>query len=85
MNDRKNIISIIKRVWATELPFSDFSVTDDFFELGGNSLKLIAVLDKLQKIPELKFIDELTVIELFDTPILDNLATLIESKLLKPS
>ena len=81
MNNLDNIVEIIKRIWKEELSVENFTVNDDFFELGGNSLKLISILDKLQRNEKLKNMNDLTVLELFDNPSITDLSRVIQSKI----
>lgn len=80
MTKQKDILYIVQDIWREELPIQSFSLEDDFFDLGGNSLRLIAVLDKLQKREELQNI-QLTILELFDHPVLKDIVSLIEEKI----
>ena len=84
MINRQNITKLIQKIWHEELITKrEFSKEDDFFELGGNSLKLISILDKFQRAPELGGITDLSIIELFDNPKFEELIDLINSKLPK--
>ena len=80
MPNYDQILQTIKEIWCQELHMDNFSLEDDFFELGGNSLKLISVLDKIQKSNAFKAMSNLTIIELFDHPVLSDLVNLIQSK-----
>ena len=51
-------------IWTTVLGFDNISVTDNFFEVGGNSLKIINMLRMVQE----SFGNRLKVSDLFDKP-----------------
>nr|BFD33311.1 hypothetical protein GTC16762_29290 [Pigmentibacter ruber] len=67
---RNDLENIIYQIWIDELKIKDFSVTDNFFLLGGNSITIIKILKRLKNefkidIPiqsffEYKSIDKLT-------------------------
>lgn len=64
-------------VWREVLECDDVSVTADFFELGGNSLRAFALLHRIAQI----FGVSLPVTTLAETPTIQKLAGLIEQRL----
>ena len=76
--EKKELKRIIREIWQQELPNIVFSDDDDFLDIGGNSLMLINILDKLQRRDDiLLFSKNITVIDLFDHSTIDNLANFI--------
>lgn len=64
-------------IWRELLEVDAIDVTDNFFELGGHSLKGLNLLSQLYKI----FNVELTLIDLFEFPTINELASRINSAL----
>ena len=81
--DKQAVEDQVKQVWAEVLPIKQFDQGADFFELGGNSLKLITILDKFQKHPEFSKIKNLGIVDLFDRPELGELTEYLFTELQK--
>lgn len=60
----------LAEIWQDILGIRQVGIEDDFFELGGDSLKAISVVGKVQK----KFCIEMTLPEFFDRPTIVKLA-----------
>lgn len=60
-------------IWEKTLQISPISITDNFFEIGGNSLKIIAVFSMIQD----EFGEVIQVNDLFDKPTIQQLAQLV--------
>ncbi|WP_431873285.1 SDR family NAD(P)-dependent oxidoreductase [Amycolatopsis sacchari] len=65
-----DIVARTRRLWGAVLGTDDISATDDFFELGGNSLAAIDLVSRVRK----EFGIELNVAMLFDYPTLGALS-----------
>ena len=61
-------------IWKKVLMISDLSPTDSFFEIGGNSLKLISLIDKINE----EFGTGFTVADLYDNPSVRMITSLIQ-------
>jgi acyl carrier protein len=70
------IVERTRRLWATVLGRPEISASDDFFELGGNSLAAIDLVAMVQK----EFGVELNVAMLFDYPTLGGLADALRTQ-----
>lgn len=66
----EDLIEITSNVWARELnvDIDEVKPDSDFFELGGSSLKLLGLMDKLVQDDEFPYIENLKVTALFDNP-----------------
>jgi acyl carrier protein len=64
----------IYEIWCEALKTQDISVTDNFFEVGGNSLIAISVFSKIES----EFNVELGLRVFFDSPIIKDLAEIID-------
>jgi len=73
---RNEIEQRMVRIWAQFFGFEPIGIEDDFFELGGDSLKALIVLDKIQE--ELGI--ELSMNEFFKQRTIGNLAASIIAK-----
>jgi amino acid adenylation domain-containing protein len=71
---RTEIERYIAEIWRKELNLTRISVDDNFFDLGGHSLLLVSVQEKLAA----RFNDQLTVIDLFTYPTIASLAKFLE-------
>ncbi|MBE9913477.1 amino acid adenylation domain-containing protein [Paenibacillus donghaensis] len=71
----------IAHVWKEVLHTDSFGVTDNFFDLGGHSLLLAKVLDRLNQ----QFDDRLTLISLFKYPTVRSLAAYLNEEQEDPS
>ena len=60
-------------IWKRVLLVSELSPTDSFFEVGGNSLKLISLIDKINE----EFGTELSVADLYNNPSVKMITALI--------
>ena len=69
----------IAAVWQELLQLSEVGTEDSFFDLGGNSLLLVQVHARLQKL----FGDELRMVDLFEHATIGSLAVLLSRE--KPS
>jgi acyl carrier protein len=71
MKDKKlNIATSLKNIiinaWKKELNLSDVKLDEDFFDLGGHSLKLINILDTFHKNQEFPIFNKLNLLDLFE-------------------
>ena len=66
---------LVAGVWRTLLGFESFSPSDDFFELGGDSLQAARMADRLSRSLGI----EVAVDMIFDAPVLADLAATLES------
>lgn len=71
---KSDLEKLIKSIWASELPAVEIGVTDNFFDLGGNSLLSIRVIEKLRA--ELK--QEIALVKLYEYPTIRELSTFLE-------
>ncbi|MBD0260804.1 MAG: hypothetical protein ICV83_34220, partial [Cytophagales bacterium] len=69
--------AILTRIWEEVLSQTGIAPTDDFFDLGGQSLTGFKVLLKIEQ----QFKLELEIDDLFDYPVLQELSAYIEGKL----
>ncbi|MFD8391010.1 amino acid adenylation domain-containing protein [Streptomyces sp. NPDC059680] len=65
----------VRDLWQTVLKQEQISVTDDFFELGGNSLLAVALVNRMNK----TFGETLPLQVLFDTPTVETLAARLDA------
>jgi amino acid adenylation domain-containing protein len=65
---------IIHKIWCETLKTQDISITDNFFEVGGNSLLAISVFSKIESVFNIK----LALRVFFDSPRIKDLAETIE-------
>ena len=76
----KQIKNIVKKIWSSVLDFENFGESDDFFELGGTSLKALDMLvDLRNKINGAHVSYE----EMFDYATIDTLSQVIYDRLSK--
>ena len=75
---RTPVEEVIASIWATILGVEQIGVHDNFFDLGGHSLKATRVMSRISQ----AFGLNLPVRTLFETPTLSSLASAIESSLL---
>lgn len=68
---------IIYEIWCEALKTKDISTTDNFFDIGGNSLMAISVFSKI----ETAFDIELGLRMFFDSPRIKDLAEILDAKL----
>lgn len=68
----------IESLWCEELNLDRIEHDTDFFELGGNSLKLISILDKMHNAEHFPFLKKLTVLNLFDYPTIAELVQYVQ-------
>jgi amino acid adenylation domain-containing protein/FkbM family methyltransferase len=71
---RTEIELYIAEIWQQELQLTSIGVHDNFFDLGGHSLLLVTIQEKLAA----RFNDQLTVIDLFTYPTIATLAKFLE-------
>ncbi len=71
---RTEIERHIAEIWQQELQVTSIGVNDNFFDLGGHSLLLVTIQEKLAA----RFSDQLTVIDLFTYPTIATLAKFLE-------
>ncbi|ETT37866.1 bacitracin synthetase 3, partial [Paenibacillus sp. FSL R7-269] len=64
----------IQHIWSSILNMEKVGIDDHFFELGGNSLKIVAMYNELQKL----FPDQIQITDLFSYPTINKLAGYIE-------
>lgn len=77
-SEEKDIRTVILELWETALGSSEISSEDSFFELGGNSLTAMMIIDKLNASMNC----DLTVDDLYMYDSVDSLAEYIEGELL---
>ena len=65
----------LKKIWSEVLCFDDIGVLDDFFDLGGHSLRAAQILSRIQKSSHI----EISLEKLFTSPTIAALAEYIES------
>lgn len=75
---RTPVEEVIASIWATILGVEQIGIHDNFFDLGGHSLKATRVMSRISQ----AFGLNLPVRTLFETPTLSSLASAIESSLL---
>lgn len=73
---RNTIEKIIYQIWQEELNIEEFSVNDNFFSLGGNSIIIIKIINKLKN----KFKIESPIQILFEYRTIEKLAEFIKNK-----
>ncbi len=66
---------IIFDIWSEFLKTNDFNITDNFFDVGGNSLLAVAVSDKMEKILK----TEIGLRTFFESPRIKDLAETIDN------
>lgn len=74
---RNEIEKALLNVYKTVIQNDNISVTENFFDIGGNSIKLIKVFSEIGKI----YPDTVKVVDLFSNPTIEQLAYFIENKL----
>ncbi len=70
----------IADIWKEILDIHKVSVNDNFFEIGGNSLKAISLIGKMQK----NISVEISIRQIFITPTISSLASFITSETYNP-
>lgn len=70
----------LRDLWQTVLKQEQISVTDDFFELGGNSLLAVALVNRMNK----TFEGTLPLQVLFDAPTIEKLAARLDAESSEP-
>lgn len=70
------VIKNIHEIWKTVLEIGDISIYDNFFEIGGNSILLIGMHNKLEEI----YPGAISIAEIFANPSIIKLAETIEYK-----
>jgi amino acid adenylation domain-containing protein len=73
--------SRIHKIWCDALKTEDVSGTDNFFEIGGNSLLAISIMSKIES----EFNVELGLKAFFDSPVISDLAETIDIRLRQTS
>jgi acyl carrier protein len=73
---RNEIERYLAEIWQEQLQLTNIGVNDNFFDLGGHSLLLVTVQEKLAA----RFHDQLTVIDLFTYPTIASLAKFLEQQ-----
>jgi amino acid adenylation domain-containing protein len=66
---------LVSKIWQELLDIKHVSVTDDFFQLGGHSLKVGQFINRIYKQTGIKLLFK----EVFHTPILKDVASLIDA------
>src|SRR5262249_2112939 len=66
---------IIANIWQEVLGIEGIGIYDNFFEVGGHSLLLVQIHARLSEV----FPHQLTVVNLFEYPTIDSLATFLTS------
>jgi acyl carrier protein len=67
----ESTVDRVVAIFASSLGIAEISPTDDFFELGGNSLTAVEVMSQVRK----EFAVDLSIAALFDHPTIEQLAT----------
>ena len=70
------------RSWHKELQINNISIHDDFFDLGGHSLKLINILDAFHKNKLFKILNSLKITDLFEYTTIQSLCEFLNKKYL---
>lgn len=68
--------SVLLNIWCEILKLKNITVTDNFFEIGGNSLLTISMAAKIEKTFQVEF----NIRSVFSTPTIKDLAELIDLK-----
>ena len=71
----------LSELWARSLGFGEFGVDDNYFDLGGNSLKAGQMVAHIEE----RFKIHISVRELFDNPTISRLVQLINQKVTAPA
>lgn len=67
----------IANAWKEELDIDEVTIHDNFFDIGGHSLKAINILDKFHKNAKNKYLKRLCIVDLFKYSTIDTLSTYI--------
>lgn len=70
-NAHSSTVDRVVSIFASSLGIENMSASDDFFELGGNSLTAVEVMTRVRK----EFAVDLSIAALFDHPTIERLAT----------
>ncbi len=73
------ITQTLTRIWEDVLEVSDISVLDDFFDLGGDSILAITMIDRLRECGVL-----ISLTDLLGHPVLGDLASYAEDRARQP-
>lgn len=76
---RSSVEEILAEIWSEILDVEQIGVHDDFFEVGGNSLMVIQILSRVRD----TFQVELPLHRLFEIQTIEDLAIMIEEKLIE--
>ncbi|WGL58749.1 amino acid adenylation domain-containing protein [Pigmentibacter sp. JX0631] len=76
---RSDLEEIIYQIWIDELKIKEFSVTDNFFLLGGNSITIIKILKRLKN----EFNIDIPIQSFFEYKSIDKLTEFIKSRNIK--
>jgi amino acid adenylation domain-containing protein len=76
-NPRNELETDIYTIWREELKLDKLGINDNFFDIGGDSLIAISVLDKFHKHPTNMQFHRLTISDLFKNPSISALALYI--------
>lgn len=81
-----SIARTISQIWLDVLDYQEIEPNDNFFEVGGNSLKIVHVLDKLQTVYQGNptMLSKLNIAALFQYPTIMDLANYLEADLVTP-
>jgi amino acid adenylation domain-containing protein len=79
----QEMAALIQQIWGDILENNQVTRQDNFFEVGGNSLKIILVLDSLQTHFQTNpaMLNKLDIVTLFQYPTIDSLAAYLQSGL----
>lgn len=69
----------LSKIWSEILSKDKIGIKDDFFELGGDSLKVTQIISRVRDC----FKIELNQVEIFENPTIENLASIIDSNVKK--
>ena len=69
-SNENDVEATIYKVWTEVIGHDDFSMTDNFFDAGGHSIRFLKIKDKLEKVLSMDF----SIIELYQYPNIKSLA-----------
>jgi thioesterase domain-containing protein/acyl carrier protein len=72
---RNNLESMLAKLWRDVLGLEDVGINDDFFETGGDSIKVAILINRLQQ----EFDEIIHVVSIFKAPTIAQLASYLEA------
>ncbi len=73
-NKLTNLQNLILTIWESQLDITKIELDDDFFDLGGHSLKLINVLDLFHTNEHYPVLKKLKIMDLFEHTTIETLS-----------